>query len=366
MLFGGAGVFLAPFKEITMKSVADINFISKRAEKNDFVYYDFKQFQLEGFPWYEKDLKLYRMPEKLLERFNDNMQEIAKSTAGGLIRFKTNTEKMALYAKYTFKREHECMSQSVDAGFDLYLVKDGEYEFAANFRPNLGDDFLDMEKLIANTGEAREYILYFPLFSWVEELKIGIEKNSVIENIETTERKKLLFYGSSVTHGGAACRPGLTYPAILSRKLNCEMINLGYAGNCRGEEFLAKEIAKLEFNAFVMEYDHNEAKAFELNKKHERFFKIIRSSHKDIPIILMSRPDFSHSVNQKTEEFKKVVFNTYSNAVESGDKNVYFVDGRKIFPNKTRSDFTSDKVHPNDMGFYLMADNLHAILKNIL
>lgn len=348
------------------KSTADANFISHSAKKGNYKYFSYKDFNLEGFPWYEADGRLYRLPLDIINDFNPNMQEIAKSTSGGLIRFRTNTSKMAVYAKYDFKRENECMQQSVDAGFDLYIVKDGEYEFAANFRPNLGENFLDMEKIVSTDGKMCECILYFPLFSWVRELEIGIEKDAVIEKSQDKKDKKILFYGSSVTHGGTACRPGLTYPAILSRMLEAEFINLGYAGNCKGEEIIAQKISNLKFDAFVMEYDHNEADPNELKRKHESFFKIIMQTHKDIPVVFMSRPDFSHSVNLRTEEFKNVVKTTYQNAINNGDNNVYFIDGRKIFDGKNRSDFSSDKIHPNDMGFYVIAENLYDILNDKL
>lgn len=348
-----------------MKKYADKNLMSYAATKEDFVYYDFREFAIEGLPWYAKEKKLFRMPEALLASFNENMNEIAKSPSGALVRFKTDTSKMALLCTFSFKSEHETLTQCVDAGFDLYLCRDGGYEFAGNFRPNLGEDFLDMERLIPSTGKMEEYILYFPLYSHIDELRIGVEKGKHIEKTDPVLRKKILFYGSSVTNGSTACRPGLTYPAILCRRLGAEMINLGYSGNCKGEDFLAKEIAALDFDAFVMEYDHNEADPTVLGQKHENFFKTIRNSKADIPIVVMSRPDFFHTVSERTLAFKEVVYATYRNATDSGDCNVYFADGRSIFPDDARSDYSSDRIHPNDMGLYAIADFLYKIFDNL-
>ena len=348
-----------------MKSCADKNLLTTIAQKENFDYYDFREFGIEGLPWYDRENKLYRMPEELLEKFNENMNEIARCPSGGLIRFKTDTSKMALFCTYSFKSEHETLTQCADAGFDLYMCSDSGYEFAGNFRPDFGEDFLNVERPIPSTGKMEEYILYFPLYSHIDELKIGVQKGMHIQKTEPKIQKKILFYGSSVTNGSTACRPGLTYPAVLCRRLGAEMINLGYSGNCKGEGFLAREMGALDFDAFVMEYDHNEADPKILAEKHENFFKIIRNSKADIPIVIMSRPDFFHTSSDRTLAFKEVVYTTYRNAVDSGDGNVYFADGRSIFPDEGRSDFSSDRIHPNDMGLYTIANVLYDIFNKL-
>jgi hypothetical protein len=81
-------------------------------------------------------------------------------------------------------------------------------------------------------------------------------------------------------------------------------------------------------------------------------FHAVRETHPDIPIIMMPRP----AVRLSAEEVQRaaVVRSTYDNAVNSGDKNVYFIDGPTLFE-LCGNDGTVDGCHPTDFGFASMA-----------
>ena len=63
-----------------------------------------------------------------------------------------------------------------------------------------------------------------------------------------------------------------------------------------------------------------------------------------------------------TEARAAVVRETYENALRSGDRNVYFVDGRTLFGDTDPAICTTDRTHPNDLGHYLMAKTLARLL----
>ena len=48
------------------------------------------------------------------------------------------------------------------------------------------------------------------------------------------------------------------------------------------------------------------------------------------------------------------------------DKNVYFVDGKKMFGKEDRDMCTVDGSHPNDLGFLRMADMVEPVLRGLL
>ena len=51
----------------------------------------------------------------------------------------------------------------------------------------------------------------------------------------------------------------------------------------------------------------------------------------------------------------------------NGDRNVYFIDGKDLLKGRDREDNTVDGVHPNDLGFYRMAQKyIKFIQKNDL
>ncbi len=349
------------------KHHADSNFIVYSADRQNYEFHNYREFLLEGFPFYEMNQNFVRIPMELLGQFSDNMQEICRTSAGGVLRFHTNSKKLAIIASYSEKHESSTMTQMGDAGFDLYRWNGSGWEFMFNYYPQIGAMFLNMERTISNSEESFEYMLYFPVFSWVQDLEIGVLKNQRIEKTSfKLNRKKALFYGSSITYGACATRPGTTYPAMLCRMLDYEMLNLGFAGNCMGETVMAELLASLDFDIFIYEYGYNALTQEHLVATHEPFFEIIRKAHPDVPVVFVTAPVFNPPHMSRMNWYHAVVTQTYRNAVESGDKNVYLFDGRKVFPDSIRTDCTADNTHPNDLGFRLISDELYRIVAPIL
>ncbi|MBR6916255.1 MAG: hypothetical protein IKN36_07835, partial [Clostridia bacterium] len=176
--------------------------------------------------------------------------------------------------------------------------------------------------------------------------------------------KPVLFYGSSITQGACASRPGLSYPAILGRRLDFEVINLGFSGSARGERVVAELIASLPLSAFVFDYDHNAESAEELERTHEPFFKIVREAQPSLPIIMISKAD-GLSGREQTLKRRDVIKKNYESALARGDRNVWFIDGTLIYGDDAEN-CTVDNAHPNDIGFRHMVDAIYPVLKEAL
>ena len=206
----------------------------------------------------------------------------------------------------------------------------------------------------------------FPTYSNVESVAIGIAENATIEppkpySIETP----FLYYGNSITQGGCCSRPGNQYQGYIERAFDANYVNLGFSGNGKGEPRMADYIAEQEMSLLVMDYDHNAPNAEWLEKTHEPFFLRIREKHPDLPVIMMSSPNLSHGI-EAHEKRTAIVEKTYLNAIERGDKNVYFIHGIDLFSAvKDRDACTVDGCHPNDLGFYSMAQILMEKIEKI-
>ena len=62
------------------------------------------------------------------------------------------------------------------------------------------------------------------------DIKIAVTQSAGIYHdklgiLDDADGNTIVFYGSSITEGGCASRPGNTYQGILSRRLNTEHIN---------------------------------------------------------------------------------------------------------------------------------------------
>ena len=128
---------------------------------------------------------------------------------------------------------------------------------------------------------------------------------------------------------------------------------------------MAEFFADMEMSAFIMDYDHNAPTPEYLQETHRPFFEIIRKSHPEVPVIMLTRPSiYPESVtNQRNRE---IIRSTYDAAVAAGDRNVYFLDGGEYLKGHGYDDCILDGIHPNDMGFAAMADAIQPILEKII
>lgn len=322
-----------------------------------------KPFELNGFPWRRADGTLNRLPEGLdPKKINGYARYASHHTPGGTIRFRTDSPYMTIRATYRSFSDMSHMPRSGSGGFDLYSIDDnGREVYLSSVRPGIGGKPLEQRFQNVTGGKAREYTVYLPLYSGVVSVEIGLKPGSKLENpLPQKIRKPIVFYGSSITHGGCASRPANAYTTMLCRAVDAPQINLGYSGGARGEAVLAEEIAKLEMSVFVYDYDYNAPNAAHLLKTHEAFFRIIRKAQPDLPIIILSR--CSKMEDARRDAVKK----TYDNAVSAGDKKVWFIDGKELFGEAGQNFCTVDGCHPNDLGFYMMYQRILPVLKEAL
>lgn len=174
------------------------------------------------------------------------------------------------------------------------------------------------------------------------------------------DKKPMVYYGSSITQGACASRPGNCYQGYICRAFNCDYINLGFSGNAKAEDEIIEYIKSLDMSIFVCDYDHNAPSAEHLKNTHEKMFKAIREAHPDIPIIIMSAPIWNPSGAWK--ERRDIVEQTYKNARATGDENVYFIDGKALM-SLCENNGTVDNCHPTDLGFYSMAQVLGDLIE---
>lgn len=352
---------------------ADKNFkTNTNIDKSDIVFYDVleKPFGVHGV--FYQDGKFRRIPQSVAKEVSEGVSELHACTSGGRIRFTTDSPYVAIRAKLGKITKLSLLPITGSTGFDLYGKADGKNRHEGTFVPPF--DMTDGYESIIEFKEKstkepvskmREITINLPLYSEVEMLLVGLSKDARLEAPSPYVNKKpVVYYGHSITMGGCASRPGNSYPAILSRSFNIDFINLGFAGSALGEAQIARYISELDMEMLVYDYDHNAPSLSHLEKTHRQMFEIIRRKNPRLPIIMMSSttmPRFSDEVYKRRD----LIENNYFNAVRSGDENVYFIDGRKIYENMD-SDSTVEGVHPNDIGFKYIAQCLSPLFEEIL
>lgn len=316
-----------------------------------------------GVPFFEKERRLARLPESLMEEL-ESLRTLGRRCAGGRAAFKTNSKSFTV--KVSLK------TLSVDIGMSIYACQSahimvGERENSRHFGVVNPSDYNTkvFEKTFEKSDESEQVTIYFPRNEEIENIEIFIEDDAVItEPTPYKYQKPIVFYGSSITEGGCCCNVTNAYNAILSRWLDFDYINMGFSGSARGELAMADYINTLDMGAFVFDYDHNAPSVEALVKTHKPFFDRIRKVHPDIPIIMMTRP--AEVYNDEFKARREVVKATCDAALQSGDEKVYFIDGESFFGEKDRNLCAVDNIHPNDIGFLRMAEVIRPVLEKAL
>lgn len=305
-----------------------------------------------------------RIPTAVAETVSEGVKALYRNTAGGRIRFRTDSRRLSLKVFYPQSVSMGHFAQSGVSGFSVYVDQNGEQVFAGLLTPDRQTEFEGSVDL--QSTEMKEITIYMPLYNGVVKVFVGLDAAAqVCEDSGYAYEKPVVFYGSSITQGGCASRPGADYTAILSRRLRFDYVNLGFSGNAKGERAMAEHIRTLPMQAFVMDYDHNAPTPEFLAQTHEPFFRVIRDACPELPVVFISRPDSDR--NDDNRKRFAVIQTTYENALRRGDKRVYLIDGATFFDEALEwNDPTVDHVHPTDLGFYLMAQKIGPVLKTIL
>lgn len=338
---------------------------TKLAERN-IVWRDAGDRAFVRYGLAKTDEAYLRMPRKTAQAVNDGVGGLCDNTSGVRIRLCTDSPYIAIQVGYRDLCRLAHMPLSGTGGFDLYREVGGQQFYVGAYIPPV--DAQDTYEGIVYTGNTAgkpvNYVLNLPPYSAVNKLYIGLKEGSRTEAPDGYyNRLPVVFYGSSITQGACASRPGSIYQNFLSRALNMDYISLGFSGSARGEKSIADYIAGLEMSVFVSDYDHNAPSAAYLADTHYALYETIRGRCPDLPYIMISHPD--RYIDDALMR-RKTVMESYVRAVNAGDRHVYFIDGDSLFAGLEYDACTVDICHPNDLGMYRMAQGMLPLLKNLL
>ncbi len=317
-----------------------------------------------GVPDFDKTKKLTRLPNKVIEEI-PSLEFLGRRCPGARVGFKTDSESIGVRIKYK--------TLSIDVGMSIYSCQSA-FVFAGDRQNSrfLGlvapsnYDTLEFEHTLKKSNRLEDVLILLPRNEIIDSVEILIEDGAeILPPTEYKYSKPILYYGSSITEGGISCNPSSAYNAIISRHLDVDYINFGFSGNAKGELSMADYINTLDFSIFVYDYDHNAPTVEHLALTHEPFFKRIREKHPNVPVLMLTRPTANYGEDEIAR--RDVVKKTYENAILAGDKNVYFIDGEDYFKDFSDKELCFiDTIHPNDLGFYKMAEVIEPQIRAIL
>ena len=336
------------------------------------LWYDIDHLGIEGRGWSETATIFDRLPSKAEGVVREPVWNLSKRSAGMCVRFVTDAT--IIQARWNLRFESLAlphMPATGVSGLDLYVrTDDGQWRWYANGRPH---EFpANTAQLVSGIPEGRrEYILYLPLYNGVTSVEVGVPNESRLETAGpwgSGARKPIVFYGTSITQGACASRPGMAYSAILGRWLNRPVINLGFSGNGRLEPELAELMAELDPSVFFIDCLPNLVPE-QVAERTEPFVTLLRKTHPTTPIVLVEDRSYPNSFlaassRERNVEGRKALKKAYERLKEGGDKNLYYIDGEIQLGDDGEA--TVDNSHPNDLGFMRQSKVFMRALEPIL
>ena len=316
-----------------------------------------------GLPGYNESGIPERLPKRIRELI-PSLETLGRRCPGGRIRFRTNSKHI------TFKMELETLTRDIGMSLrgcqalNVYIGEGRAARFAGLvFPPDY--DTKQCEATFEKSDSMESVTVFLPRNEPIKDISILVDDEaSVLAPIAYKYPIPVLYYGSSITEGGCPANLTNAYNTIISRRLDADFINFGFSGGAKGEPEMADYINEIEKSILVIDYDHNAPSVEHLQKTHEPFFMRIRSHSPNLPIVIISAPDFDFL--KHGAERRDIIKQTYLNARARGDENVYFIDGETLLGTRDRDMCLTDGCHPNDLGFYRMADAIEPTIKMLL
>ncbi|MFH1570681.1 MAG: SGNH/GDSL hydrolase family protein, partial [Gemmatimonadota bacterium] len=219
----------------------------------------------------------------------------------------------------------------------------------------------------------RPFTLYFPLYQGVRQVWVGLDSGAAVQPPEPWGLSApVVAYGTSITQGGCAARPGMAYTNLLSRALDAEVINLGFSGSGQGEPEVARVLAGIAPCAlFVLDYEANSQGTERYRQTLPEFVRILREAQAETPILVVSRIRYaselvSASARRDREERLALARDLVEARRAAGDRHLHFCDGSGLLGDEDWEESTVDGVHPTDLGFHRLALHLEPVIREVL
>lgn len=336
---------------------------------DELAWHDVTEWGAEGriLPDAEREQWFDRLPASAQGVVTDAVWNLSRDSAGMLIRFETDATE--IHVHYRLKKSRLAMPHMPAtgvSGIDLYARdEDGKWKWVQVVKPS--EQEVKTELISGLAAGRREYAAYLPLYNGVEFLRIGVPEGNAF-NGQVPRDKPLVFYGTSITHGACASRPGMVHTAILGRWLDVPVVNLGFSGNGRMDEAVGDFLVQLDAAAFVIDCLPNMRPA-DVRAKCAPLVKQIRAHHAETPIILVEdRRNTNDWIlpdrHQHHSDNHAALKAAYESLMSEGIENLYYIPGDELYGSDTEG--ATDASHANDLGFMRQAEAFQPVLRQAL
>ncbi len=341
---------------------------SPKFAKDGLDWYDLRSLDVEGQGFKDVKAPYDRLPAKAEGKAPPSVWGLSRQSAGLCARFVTDAKSLRIrWQLLSDKLSMPHMPATGVSGLDLYVRVGARWQWLAVGRPVAKDTMQTFPAL----GAKAEYLLYLPLYNGVSSVEIGVPTQSSFVKAEARspdKQKPIVFYGTSITQGGCASRPGMVHTAILGRRLDVPIVNLGFSGSGKMEQAVADVLAEIDASLFVIDCLPNMS-ADLIAERTIPLVKTLRKAHPQTPILLVEDRTYANasvieSVRARNDTSRAALKKAYAAILKEGIKGVSYLEGEHLIGDDGEG--TVDNSHPSDLGFMRQADAFQKAIEPLL
>lgn len=313
--------------------------------------------------WYD------RLPANVTTNVNEGVRSMKHHTAGMQFRFKTDSRKLSFkWVPYNASLAMDHMPSTGVSGIDVYRFDESKdkwvYVKTGRIMRASGAEL----RIPWRPGDA--CLVHLPLYNGVKSFELGVETHATVSALGPRTSgvdKPVVFYGTSITHGGCASRPGMAFVNIVGRDLDVPVVNLGFSGSGVMEFEMSEHLARIDASCYVLDCLHNmrleesQCPGRAVKTNYEPFIRNLRAKRPDVPIVMAEQCDvFCGGPNAKDKFIRAL----YEKLVAEGWKNLVYLPKDGMYAGDLEG--TVDGLHPNDLGMASMAKAFGSAVKKAL
>lgn len=331
-------------------------------------WHDLGEPRGRGWPAEAMDRRYDRLPAHARDRVPELVWGLSRHSSSLFHEFETDATE--LHARWEIRDPEMVlghMPATATTGIDLYAHSPaGTLRWAGSAAPT----GLQSEAVIAENlaPGRRRYRLYLPLVNQLADITLGLPGGTDLTVVGPGGQLPVVYYGTSIIHGIAASRTGMSLPAILGRRLGRDVVGLGFSGNGKMETALAELLAELDAAVYVVDCLPN-MDADLVRERALPFLRTLRAARPATPILLMEdrsytnawlRPDRQEAHAASRRELRTAV----ETLLAEGETNLHLLAHTGLLGEDDEG--TVDSSHPTDLGFLRMADRVTPVLADLL
>jgi hypothetical protein len=327
---------------------------------NGVKWIDGKLLPIEGRAFDDVEHWYDRLPAGVTTNVNGGVRSMKHHTSGMQFRFSTDSKSLAFkWIPYSGGLSMDHMPSTGVSGIDVYRFdgKSGRWLYAATGR--IWDAKKGGSLKIAWTpGEA--CLVNLPLYNGVREFTFGIDPGAEVRPLGPRKSgidKPVVFYGTSITHGGCASRPGMSFVNIVGRDLDVPVVNLGFSGSGVMEYEMSEHLARIDASCYVLDCLWNMGMAKSggragrnVDENYEPFIRNLRRLRPGVPIVMAEMCDVWNGGQNEKDRFVRTL---YEKLVAEGWSDLVYLPKTGMYPDDREG--TVDGCHPNDWGMKSLA-----------